>query len=116
MQHSRWRRFRALFASNAGSSVELVLIGNAYAAVAFGVALLFETNLSLTSSLYVAAATFFALTVFLLFRYTAWIAVCAGSITIGFASALLLFSFAGRLHPMARWPGGRETPRRSHGS
>jgi hypothetical protein len=56
MNPSLGQRFRLLFKAESG--VELVLVGNAYAAVALGITLLFEADLSMRSSLYAAAATF----------------------------------------------------------
>lgn len=104
MHPTLWRRFRALFAASPETGVELVLVGNAYTAVAIGVVSLFEADLTLSSALWVTGALFIALTAFLLFRRTIWISASLGSIAIGIAPALLLGSFARRLHPIAQWP------------
>jgi hypothetical protein len=105
MGPSLWSRIRALFGAG-DSTLELVMFGNAFAALGIGVAALLEWELTVLGAAGVAVGTFGFLTACLLFRYTLWIPALVGGATVTVSPTLLLAGLGMRIHPAGAWAGG----------
>jgi hypothetical protein len=88
-----------------GTTAELVVFGNAYAAVAVGLCALLRWEISFTAAALVTAAAFLILCACLLFRPTIWIAALLGGSAAAVAPTLLLASLGFRVHRLGGWPG-----------
>lgn len=85
-----------------GAAAELVLFGNAHAAIGYALIALVRWELSWAASLAVAALAFVFLGAFLLSRATFWIAVLLGGGAAALGPTLLLAELGMRLD---RWVG-----------
>jgi hypothetical protein len=105
MQPSLWQRIRRLFPDN-GMNTELVVFGNAFAAIGLGLVALFKLDLSLTGATAVAIASFVTLTVLLLFKATLWLPAAVGGAACTIGPTALLAGLGLKVHAIGMWIGG----------
>jgi hypothetical protein len=98
-------RLRALFG---GDEIrpDLVMFGNAFAAIGIGLAALIKLDLGVASAILVGALTFVALAACMLNKATLLIPACVGGVSVTLAPTILCASLGMRVHPLGTWVGG----------
>lgn len=98
-------RLRALLGGD-DVKLELVLFGNAFAAIGIGLAALVKLDLSVGVSLLIGALAFVVLTACMLNKATLLVPACIGGAAVTVAPTVLCASIGMRVHPLGMWIGG----------
>jgi hypothetical protein len=100
------KRLRALLLGGGDIRLDLVLFGNAFAAIGIGLAALVKLDLGVVSAILVGALAFVALTACMLNKATLLIPACVGGAAVTVAPTILCASVGMRIHPLGTWVGG----------
>ena len=99
------KRLRALFGGDA-IRLDLLVFGNAFAAIGIGLAALVGLDLGVPAAILVAAGTFVGLTACMLNKATRLVPACIGGVSVTLAPTVLCASLGMRVHPLGAWVGG----------
>ncbi len=86
--------------------IELVMFGNAFAAIGIGLAGLIKLDLGMGGAVLLAFATFVVLTACMLNKATLLVPACLGGASVTIAPTVLVASIGARVHPIGAWLGG----------
>ena len=99
------KRLRALLGGDE-VKIELVMFGNAFAAIGAGLAALIKLDLGIGGAVLIAVLAFVALTACMLKKATLLIPACVGGAAVTIAPTVLCASIGMRVHPLGAWVGG----------
>jgi|SRR6266545_852155 len=99
------RRLRSMLGGD-DVRIELVMFGNAFAAIGIGLAGLIKLDLGMGGAVLLAFATFVVLTACMLNKATLLVPACLGGASVTIAPTVLVASIGARVHPIGAWLGG----------
>lgn len=100
-----FKRLRALFGGDE-IRLDLVMFGNAFAAIGIGLAALIKLDLGAGGAIFVGALTFVTLAACMLNKATLLVPACVGGASVTLAPTVLCASLGMRVHPLGTWVGG----------
>jgi hypothetical protein len=99
------KRLRALLGGD-DVKLELVLFGNAFAAIGIALAALVKLDVGAVAAILIGALAFVGLTACMLNKATLLVPACVGGAAVTVAPTVLCASIGMRIHPLGAWVGG----------